>query len=215
MDEAVSRWSLLDRVAVVERCAVAVIDVQNDFCSVGGAFHREGRNLQAIRALLPTLAAFLDESRRLGVAILFLQHQFSPEQLTPFMRARDRLLFGGEGYPVPGSWGEQICSQVSPLEGEPALTKHWYSAFSNPEFEKELSRRGVQTLVLTGVLTNVCVETTLREADRKDYYTILVSDCVASDAPELHRATLENVEGYFGLVCSSTELLAHWSERGK
>jgi ureidoacrylate peracid hydrolase len=203
------------QIAAIQGCAVVVIDVQNDFCSAGGAFHRQGRNLEGIRLMLPTLAAFLDAARRSGVRILFVQHEYRPEQLTSFMQTRDRLLFGGEAFPLPGTWGAELRPEVTPRPGEPIVVKHWYSAFSNPRFGQLLGEHSVRTLVFTGVLTNVCVETTLRDADTRDYYSVVVSDCVASDSPELHRATLENVAGYFGWVCSSRELLSLWAERGE
>jgi ureidoacrylate peracid hydrolase len=203
------------QIAAIHDSAVVVIDVQNDFCSAGGAFERQGRNLEGIRCMLPTLSAFLDAARQLGVRILFVQHEHRPEQLTPFMRTRERLLFGGEGFPLPGTWGAELCREITPRPGEPIVAKYWYNAFSSPRFEQWLTEHNVRTLIFTGVLTNVCVETTLRNADTRDYHAMVVSDCVASDSAELHRATLANVSGYFGWVSTSRELLDLWTKGGK
>jgi ureidoacrylate peracid hydrolase len=163
--------------------------------------------------MLPVLASLLRGARRAGVRIVYVRHEHQPDRLTPFIGHRDRLLFGFGSYPAAGTWGAEICSEVSPAPGEAQLTKTLYSAFSNPEMERFLAAHKVETLVVTGVLTNVCVETTLRDADTRDCYSVVVSDCVASDSPELHRATLANVEGYFGWVCTSHELLDLWSGR--
>jgi ureidoacrylate peracid hydrolase len=202
---------VLGEIAALHKCMVVVIDVQNDFCSTGGAFDRLGRNVESIRRMLPTLAGFVNKTRQLGGKILFTRHQHQPARLSPFMQAKERLLFGDQGFPIPGTWGEQFCPMVAPEQGDLAIAKHHYSAFSNPQFEALLAEHGVQTLVLTGVLTNVCVETTTRDTDLRDYYAVVVEDCVASDSPELHRATLTNLRDYFGWVVSSRELLALWS----
>jgi ureidoacrylate peracid hydrolase len=199
----------------LSRCLVVVIDVQNDFCSVGGALYEQGCDIENIDRMLPTLALFLEKTRQLGGKILFTRHQYQLEQFTPFVQTRERLLFGGQGFPIPGTWGEAFCSPVTPEQGDIVIDKHHYSAFSNPQLEQVLTEHGIQTLVLTGVLTNVCVETTAREADRKDLYTIVVDDCVASDSPELHRAALANIRDYFGWVTSSRDLLALWSGRSR
>ncbi|HNS52755.1 MAG TPA: cysteine hydrolase [Anaerolineae bacterium] len=213
MPGAMPRDDALRHVARRERCAILVIDVQNDFCAVGGAFDREGRSLRDIRAMLPALARFLQSARQAGVPVLYMKHEQSSSRLSPLVRERDRLLFGDGGYPAAGTWGADVCPEVSPAPGEPLLAKTFYSAFSNPDLVRLLAAHKVETLVFAGVLTNVCVETSLRDADTRDYHSVLVSDCTASDVPELYRATLANVEGYFGWVCTSDELLALWNER--
>jgi ureidoacrylate peracid hydrolase len=225
MPGATPRDDALAYVASLDRCTVLVIDVQNDFCSPGGTFAHEGRNLDEIRRMLPVLAAFLQGARQAGARILYLRHEYQPALLTPLVQNRDRplltplvqnrdrLLFGSLGYPAAGTWGAELCPEVAPGPGEQQLTKSFYSAFSNPELERLLAAHSTETLIVTGVLTNVCVETTLRDADTRDFYPVIVSDCVASDAPELHRATLANVAGYFGWVCTSQELLALWAGR--
>jgi ureidoacrylate peracid hydrolase len=201
----------MEHIAALDECAISVIDVQNDFCAAGGAMHRLGRNVENMSRMLPSLAAFLRGVRSLGGKIVFTRHRFEPDQLTPTLLERNRNLFGGDGFPMPGSWGEGFCSPVGPVDGEAIFSKYRYSAFSNPKFGDWLDRCGVKTLVLAGVLTNVCVETTARESDSRDFYVVVVEDCVASDSKELHRATLANIQQYFGWVCTSEELLTLWA----
>lgn len=211
---AMPRKDALRNVVSLERSAVLVIDVQNDFCAEGGAFDREGRDLRSIRRMLPVLARFLQAARLAGAQILYARHEHEPIRHSPLVQNRDRLLFGDGGYPSAGTWGAEICPEVSPAPGEPMIVKTFYSAFSNPSLEGLLAVHRVETLVFTGVLTNVCVETTLRDADTRGYYSVLVSDCTASDVPELHCAALANVEGYFGWVRTSQELLRLWEMKG-
>jgi len=206
-----SQKNTLKQIATLDDCVVVVIDVQNDFCAAGGALARQGCNLESINEMLPNLARFLDRVRQLGGKIIFTQHSYDPTRMSPTIVERDRLLFGGTGFPTPGSWGEAFCAPVQPHENEPVIVKHRYNAFSNPEFAELLNNYETRTLLLTGVLTNVCVETTARATDARDYYPIIIEDCVASDSPELHRVALKNLQSYFAWVCSSAELLALWT----
>lgn len=200
----------LDAVAPREHCLIAVIDVQNDFCAPGGAFDRRGRNLEPIRSMLPRLARFLGRARDLGVAVLFTLHSYDVHRMPADLVERDRRLFGAEGFPAPGSWGEGFPELVHPAPGEGVLVKTRYSAFTNPRFRRLLDSHSTQTLILTGLLTNVCVESTARDVDKTAYNLVVVEDCVASDELALHRASLMNLEQYFGWVVSSSELLAAW-----
>ena len=213
-----SQKDSLKQVASLNDCVIVVIDVQNDFCAAGGALHRLGSSLESIAEMLPTLAQFLDEVRRLGGKIIFTQHRYDPAQMSPTMVKRDRLLFehdrqlvGDGGFPVPGSWGEEFYALIQPKPNEPVVVKHRYNTFSSPKFTELLNQYKTKTLILTGLLTNVCVETTARATDATDYYLIVVEDCVASDSPELHRLSLTNLRRYFGWVYRSDELLALWT----
>lgn len=206
-----SRADRLEQLVTRGNYTVAVIDVQNDFCAVEGAFYRQGANLSHLSQVLPRIAAFLTNIRRLGGKIIFTKHHHHPGQLSPAMLDRNRLLFGGEGFPIPGSWGEAFCEPVSPHPAEPVIIKYQYSAFSNPEFRVWLDQFETKILVLTGVLTNVCVETTARDAYAAGYYPVVIEDCVASDSMALHRATLTTLKTFFGWGCLSEEFVRLWT----
>ena len=136
----------MEQIAGLDDCVVVVIDVQNDFCSVNGAMHCQGIDIEMISSMLPSLAAFLDQVRKLGGKIIFTRHRFEPGQLPPALRERNRMLFRGDGFPVPNSWGDTFCPPVVPVEGEPVLIKHRYSVFSNGDFTGLLARYGAKTL---------------------------------------------------------------------
>ena len=197
------------------KCAVIVIDVQNDFCAAGGAFAQEGSDVTRIREMLPRLQHFLEASRKLDVRIVFVRYEYDSASVSEVVATRDRLL-GGSRVPCcrPGSWGAEFCSPVEPRSGEPVFTKRYYSAFSSNRFVKFLRQTGIQTLVLTGVLTNVCVETTARDAELWGFYTIVVDDCVASDSLTLHEAALVNLATYFGWACRGEDLVRQWRTQG-
>ena len=203
--------SQLAAVAALKDCAVVVIDMQNDFLAAGGAFEQLGYDLTAMQAMIPRLAGFLGQVRALGGQVIYVRHLFDRQRLSPAMRARGRRLFGSEeGFSVPHTWGAEIHPLLKPADNETVFDKYWYNAFSNPDFEAALAARGVQTLVLSGVMTHVCVETTARASNTRDFHTIIVEDCTAADSPALHQAALETLGAYFGWVCAAADLLALW-----
>ena len=90
------------------------------------------------------------------------------------------------------------------------MIKHRYSAFINTDLNTVLRAKGVESVLVTGVATNVCVETTARDAYMFDYYVTMVEDCAAAYEPKLHQGTLENIRRHFGLVASSQEIMEIW-----
>jgi ureidoacrylate peracid hydrolase len=109
-----------------------------------------------------------------------------------------------------GSWEGDFYGDIHPEPGEPIVTKHRYSAFYNTDLDSILRSHGIRTIVLTGVATNVCVETTAREGFVRDYYVVLVADGTATYSPEDHQATLRNIDRFFGEVKSITDITSEW-----
>jgi len=104
---------------------------------------------------------------------------------------------------------------IAPLADERIVIKHRYSAFINTDLNTVLKAKGVESVLVTGVATNVCVETTARYGFMFDYYVTLVEDCCAAYEPRLHDNTLENIRRHFGLAASSEELHPGRSGGGK
>lgn len=111
-----------------------------------------------------------------------------------------------------GDWGFELCPGIGPQNSshEIIIRKHRYSGFVNTELDLILRSRGIQTVVMTGVATNVCVESTARDAFMRDYFVVLLQDCCATYSKEEQEATLKNIDTYFGEVVSSKELAALW-----
>jgi ureidoacrylate peracid hydrolase len=112
---------------------------------------------------------------------------------------------------VEGTWGAEFYHGIRPGPGEIVITKHRYGGFTGTDLEIILGSLGAKTLVLTGVATNVCVESTAREGFMLDYDIVVVSDCCATVGRELHEGTLENIRLNFGRVASADEVVAAWS----
>jgi ureidoacrylate peracid hydrolase len=203
-----------------ESCAVIVIDVQNDFCSPGGYMDKEGQDLSAVRSMLPRLRDFIVSARAARVLVIWVQSAYGAEgkwYLSPVWldRAARSMRGGHIAYRVcePGTWGAALATEVGgPEPGVDAtVTKHRYSAFFQTELELILRAKGIATVVLAGVSTNTCVETSARDAFMRDFYVILADDLCATYSQAEHDATLWNIRKYFGQVLSSEEVLKVWS----
>ena len=123
-------------------------------------------------------------------------------------------LFQHEGVARPlcrkDTWGADFCG-VAPQGAEPVVIKHRYSAFIGTRFESVLKTFAIKTLIMTGVGTNVCVESTARDGYMLDYNIVFLSDCTATASPGVaHEATLQNIRAHFGTVATSDEVLAVW-----
>ncbi|GIG40243.1 cysteine hydrolase family protein [Cellulomonas phragmiteti] len=194
--------------------AVVVVDVQNDFCDPAGACAQRGSDVTGAVAMVPRLEAFLDAARAAGVLVVFIQTTHDETTNSPAWLARrgDPV----EGGPTPvatcatGTWGAEFY-RVAPQPGEPVVIKHRYSAFAGTNLDVVLRSAGIDSLLLTGVSTNVCVESTLRDGLFAEYRVTLVEDCAASFEEDAHAATVANVEKYFGVVATSEEIGATWS----
>ena len=190
--------------------AVLVVDVQNDFCSPDGGTAKAGRSVEPCVEMVPRLVNFLDASRRYGVRVIFVQAIGShwTESETWMTRTSD----------VPrrsqcreGTWGAEFYG-VQPASDELVVAKHRNNAFHNTRLETALRALDVRTLVMTGVATNISVETTARDAVQRDYHVVLVEDCCAAYEPAAHDATMYNIRNFFGRVASGDAVCAIWSD---
>lgn len=184
-----------------------VVDVQNDFCHEGGAFGKMGIPMGPIQEAVSRLAGFLEGVRRAGMPAIFVRTEHSEWTNAPSWLTR-RVTAGAERV-LPcaqGTWGAEFY-RLQPAPGDRVVVKHRYSAFAGTELDLLLRSRGVTHLLLAGVATNVCVESTARDGFMRDYHVILVEDCCAAASPEEHRGTLVNMRKYFGAVHSAADLL--------
>ena len=192
------------------RTALVVVDMQNDFCAPGGYIASAlGKDVSRLGALVPHVEALLGGARRAGVPVLWLAACYEEALLPPSMIAQKRRVGIDAVCCARGSWGADFFG-VRPIGGEPVFVKHTYSGFSHPDLEARLREAGAEALVFCGVQTNVCVESTLREAHSRGFDVALAADAVGSHAEALHEATLANVRFLFGDVLPSDEILAGW-----
>jgi len=198
--------------------ALLVIDMQNDFCADGGLISKDGRDLTAAQALGKRLPAFIATARAAGVMVVFIRCVYTSERnfylSDVWLEQAARKRKGGyTRIPVcrDGAWEGDYYGDVRPQPGDVVVTKHRYNAFHNTNLDLILRSNGIRSLTFTGVVTNVCVETTAREAFVRDYYVIAVDDGCAAYVEADHIASLSNIDRFFGEVATIKQVSQLWN----
>ncbi len=208
--------------------ALVVVDMQNDFASVGGMFVRAGIDVSSIRAIVEPTALTIDAARRAGVMVCYLKMGFqadlsdagqphSPTWLKhlPFdvgatvespHGAQSRIL-------IRDTWNTEIISELTPDSGDLVVYKHRYSGFFETPLEAELRRRGIETIFFVGATTSVCVESTVRDAMARDFHCVVIEDCVAEPIGanferSNHEASLLTLELLFASIANSAAVIS-------
>jgi ureidoacrylate peracid hydrolase len=195
------------------RVALVVVDMQNDFCAPGGYIAGAlAKDVSSLALLVPRIEALLGAARKAGVPVIWLTACYEEALLPPSMIAQKRRIGVEAICCARGTHGADFYG-VRPDPTERVFTKHTYSGFSNPDLDPHLRALGVEALVFCGVQTNVCVESTLRDAHSRGYDVALASDAVGSHAAAQHEATLANVRFLFGDVLATQALIETWSAR--
>lgn len=208
------------------KSAVVVVDMQNAFASKGGLLDIAGVDISGAPAVVKTIGGILDAARSAGVPIVYLQMGFKADlsdaggAASPNPRKelalclmdkrpelRGKLL-------IEGTWDFAVVDELKPQRGDIVIRKTRYSGFANTPLDAELRARGIQYLFFTGIATNVCVESTLRDAFFLDYWPVLIADATMhAGPPSQQEATLFNVETYFGWIADSSEFIAKCPSR--
>jgi ureidoacrylate peracid hydrolase len=210
----------LERKVDPRHTALIVVDVQNDFCAEGGMMHAEGLDLTAVQSMANRLPGLIAGAREAGALVVFVRNVYSSvgnaylSDVWLEQASRRR----GDSYTrrdvcAADSWEGDFFGDVAPRPGDPIVTKHRFSAFHNTDLDTILRSHGIRTLVMTGVASNVCVETTAREGFVRDYYVVFLEDGTAAYRDEDHAATLRVIDRFFGEVASIDDVAGAW-ERG-
>ena len=203
-----------------ENAALIVVDVQNDFAATGGAMDREGFDVKMAQEMVPRLVKFIDEVRKAKVPIIYIQNVYNSDQnwylsevwLEQASRKRNGS-YTERPVCVKGTWGWEFYDGIKPLPNEMVVTKHRFSAFVDTDLDLILRSKNIKALIMTGIATNVCVETTARMGFLKDYYIVFVRDCCAAYKEHLHETTLENIDTLFGQVAVAQDIIRCWKGR--
>lgn len=193
------------------RTALLVVDVQNDFCHVDGYFARFGFDVTPCADVVPRIAGVVATARGRGLPVVWTMSTNADPPAHRLRPARFRRNGADERPPdqfVAGSWGWSLVDPLRPDDSELVVQKPRYDAFLRTPLEDDLRARGVSTVVVTGVITNCCVDTTARSAFMRGFDVLVLRDCVATFAEErdLHEASLRNLDQLFAVVADSTEL---------
>ena len=206
-DFHVEKWS-------VEYAALLIIDVQNDYCHPRGLMAQRGFAVDDIPPMIPRLRALAETAREVGVPVIWIQTNHDDTTNTGTWLARRSPGFQTDAPPPSncktGTWGA-LPYQLEPAPGDPIVIKYRYSAFADTSLEWVLRGLRRVSLLITGVSTEACVESTLRHGFFRDYHVNLVEDCCASYSREAHLGTVRNVRNLFGLVPTSEQVMAQWT----
>ena len=198
--------------------ALIVIDMQRDFLLPGGFGETLGNDVSQLASVVPPLQRVLEAARAAGLLVIHTREGHLPDlsdlPAAKLLRGRPSQRIGDPGrygrILIRGEYGHDIIDELAPIAGEVVLDKPGKGAFYATDLGRILQDAGITRLIVTGVTTEVCVHTTVREANDRGYEVLVLSDCVGSYFPEFQRVAVEMISaqgGIFGWVADSAALL--------
>lgn len=188
--------------------ALLVIDVQRDYFCKGGIIDLMGHDYEGNRSILSGLRRFVEEARKYLVTIIFTRQTMFPYLRSPvvvehYTRAKMIRPFNPEN---------EEFYEITPAPEDIVIRKHRYSAFIGTHLDHALRAKGIRTLILTGVATNVCVESTARDGFMMDYHIVIPADLTAGVSEQAKQMSLYNINTFFGEVVESERILETWAK---
>jgi len=195
-----------------KRCALLVIDVQNDFIHPKGWGARHAPET-SLRHVIPVINGLIAGARGAGMPVAYICMEHGHEIDAPNYRARYAArAMVGDILCAAGTWGAKLDDELTPPgKDDLVVVRHSYDGFECTLLDGWLRAAGVETVVGTGVVTNLCVQTTIHHAFALGYYIAVASDATAAASALEHDVTLANFRRFFGPVLTGAELLRHWS----
>jgi len=201
----------------LETTALVVIDMQRDFVEPGGFGEALGNDVSLVRSVIEPCTKLLEIARESGIMVIYTRegHRADLTDCPPAKLTRGGKTFIGETGPkgrilIRGEVGHDIIQELYPIAGEPIIDKPGKGAFYQTDLHIILQNHNIKTLIVCGVTTEVCVNTTVREANDRGYECIIPEDCVGSYFPEFQKSTLEMIKAQgaiFGWVSNSDNII--------
>lgn len=192
--------------------ALLVVDMQNGFLDPTGSMARIGMPHEALTPSIPGCTRLVELARAAGVPVIYTRYVYQagyadggllPHELMPAMIEAEALLVG--------TWDAEIVPALTPAPGEVVIDKSRPSAFYGTQLEPVLTSQGIRTLVMCGVTTNICIETSARDAGQRDYRVHVVSDAVAEYDATRHEVALSTIGFAFGWITTVQDVTQAWS----
>ncbi|GGH82545.1 ureidoacrylate peracid hydrolase [Pullulanibacillus pueri] len=197
-----------------EEAALILVDIQNDFCHEAGACANRGSDVTDAQAIIPQVQKLITEARKMNVPVIFIQMTLDENTVSEAWKTRLSLQKPSQdplGIVKKYSWGTEFY-KLEPQAEDIIVEKHRYSAFIGTDLNMILQNLKRKSIIMTGVATNVCVESTARDGFMLDYNVTLVKDASACYSRELHDSTIMNIENTFGLALDTDDIINYWSK---
>ena len=200
--------------------ALIVVDMQNAYLSPGGYIDLVGFDVSGAAPVIEETAQVIAACRAAGIPVIYLQNGFSSDQReaggpsAPVWHKSNALRFmrANEAYAgkliTHGTWDHAIVGPLAPQPGDIVVPKSRYSGFAGTGLEQILASRRIRTVLVAGVASNVCVESTIRDAYHREFFPVMVTDATMAAGPGMQAATEFNVETFFGWLTTGAELRA-------
>jgi nicotinamidase-related amidase len=202
----------LEDVLAASRCALLVVDLQHDFIHPAGWSARHHPEAPSLRHVIPPINRLVAAARAAGLPVAYVLMEHGPAVDAPNYRAR----YAHRGMEADilcaqGTWGAALDGEVAPPRAEDIrIVRHSYDAFAGTPLDRALRARGVETVIGTGVVTNLCVQTTIEHAFALGYYVVVAEDGTAAVDETVQRLTLDNFRRFFGAVLPAETIERHW-----
>ena len=191
--------------------ALLVIDMQNGFCSDDGSVKRIGLPAERLRSVIEPCVRLVQAAQAAGVPVIYTRYVYRPDFADGGLMVKEFMpALKTERALTAGSWDAEIVDELQPTEENFVIDKNRPSGFYATGMEPILKGLGIESLVVCGVTTNCCVETTVRDASQRDYRTFVVADAVAEFDDQRHEVALQSMAMLFADVVEVSDVLAIW-----